>query len=160
MIPPSAIPPADDIDRIMAVREVAFDPAFGEAWNRRQVEDALLLGPCRMALIGADGAPPGEGQPAAGFALLRTMFDEEELLLFAVDPHWRRRGLGAALLGQVIAGARARGCTRMVLEMREGNSAEHLYIAFGFIPVGRRPKYYRSSTGQLLDAVTFACPLI
>ena len=31
------------IDRIMVVMEAAFDPAFGEAWNRRQVADALTL---------------------------------------------------------------------------------------------------------------------
>ncbi|MEO0057507.1 MAG: hypothetical protein RIT17_960, partial [Pseudomonadota bacterium] len=31
------------IDRIMAVMEAAFDPAYGEAWNRRQVADALSM---------------------------------------------------------------------------------------------------------------------
>ena len=151
--------PTDDIDRIMAVMQTAFDPAYGEAWNRRQLEDALLLGRCRTLLIGPDGAMPPEGGPAAGFALLRTTLDEEELLLFAVDPRWRRRGLGAALLDQVIATARAGGCSRIMLEMREGNSAEGLYRAFAFLPMGRRPKYYRTLDGQLLDAITFACSL-
>ena len=33
-------PPADDLDRLMAVMNTAFDPTFGEAWTRRQVEDA------------------------------------------------------------------------------------------------------------------------
>ena len=151
--------PTDDIDRIMAVMQTAFDPTYGEAWNRRQVEDALLLGQCRILLIGPDGAMPPECGPAAGFALLRTTLDEEELLLFAVDPRWRRRGLGAALLGRVIDTARSGGCSRIMLEMREGNSAEALYRAFAFLPMGRRPKYYRTLNGQLLDAITFACSL-
>ena len=166
MTPPNPTPPADDIDRIMAVMAVAFDPTFGEAWNRRQVEDALLLGRCRTLLIDINGQVGTDGQaatdspqPTAGFALLRTTLDEEELLLFAVDPQWRRRGLGAELLRQVIATARASDCTRMLLEMREGNSAEQLYVAFGFVPVGRRPKYYRTPTGQMLDAITFSCDL-
>lgn len=165
MTPADMIPPCDDIDRIMAVMTVAFEPAFGEAWTRRQVEDALLMGHCRAVLISSDGqvatsgAAPAKDTVAfdtAGFALLRTTLDEEELLLFAVDPRWRRRGLGAALLGQVINTARAGGCTRMLLEMREGNSAEHLYRACAFLPVGRRPKYYRTPDGQLLDAITFS----
>ena len=164
MTPPSdttrpVAPPTDDIDRIMAVMTVAFEPAYGEAWNRRQVEDALLLGRCRTLLIGADGAPPAEAEPAAGFALLRTTLDEEELLLFAVAPAWRGRGLGAGLLQQVLSTAQAQGIARILLEMREGNSAEHLYRAAGFEPIGRRPKYYRMASGHLLDALTFACAL-
>ena len=38
--------PLDDLDRLRAVMTAAFDPAFGEAWTRRQVEDALLIGNC------------------------------------------------------------------------------------------------------------------
>jgi ribosomal-protein-alanine N-acetyltransferase len=152
-------PPTDDIDRIMAVMKAAFDPAFGEAWSRRQVEDALLLGGCRMLLIGADGTAPAEGEPAAGFALLRTILDEEELLLFAIVPPWRRRGLGGKLLTQVLATAKAHGVRRMVLEMRQGNTAQGLYRAFSFTPVGIRPKYYRTPLGARLDAVTFSCDI-
>jgi ribosomal-protein-alanine N-acetyltransferase len=152
-------PPTDDIDRIMAVMETAFEPGFGEAWNRRQVEDALVLGGCRMLLIGADGAAPAEGEPAVGFALMRTILDEEELLLFAVVPKWRRRGIGGQLLAQVLATAKAQGIRRMLLEMRQGNTAQSLYRAFSFTPVGIRPKYYRTPHGERLDAITFSCDI-
>jgi [ribosomal protein S18]-alanine N-acetyltransferase len=47
--------PLDDIDQIMRVMGCAFDPAFGEAWNRRQVEDSLVMGNCHYILIGCDG---------------------------------------------------------------------------------------------------------
>lgn len=151
------IQPADDIDRIMAVMRTAFDPAFGEAWNRRQVEDALLLGNCHYLLIANDGKVPQPRESAAGFSLSRHGFEEEELLLFAVDPQYRRRGLGAALLARFVADARARGAERLLLEMRQDNPAEQLYCQFGFSPVGRRAGYYRSSSGTRLDALTFAC---
>ena len=151
------MPPADDIDRIMAVMHSAFDPAFGEAWNRRQVEDALLLGNCHYLLIANDGDVPPPGEPAAGFSLSRHGYEEEELLLFAVDPQYRRRGLGAALLTRFVTSAQARGAERLLLEMRQDNPAEHLYRQFGFSPVGRRAGYYRSSSGTRLDALTFAC---
>ena len=140
----------DDIDRIMAVMACAFDPAFGEAWNRRQVSDALLLGNCHYALIGA------EGPSATGFTLSRFAYDEEELLLLAVDPAFRRRGIGQALLAQFARDATARGAKRLVLEMRSDNPADRLYRSFGFVPVGMRPDYYRLPDGQRNDAITFA----
>ena len=57
------MPPADDLDRIMAVMAAAFPPEFGDAWTRRQVEDALLLGGCHYALIDAEGNAPAEHAP-------------------------------------------------------------------------------------------------
>jgi [ribosomal protein S18]-alanine N-acetyltransferase len=151
------IAPGDDIDRIMAVMARAFDPAFGEAWTRRQVEDALLVGTCHYGLIAPDGNEPGAGEPAAGFFLSRHGVEEEELLLIGVDPAQRRRGLGAELLARFAAAARARGARRLLLEMRRENPAEALYLNFGFVPVGERRNYYRAPGGGNYDAVTFAC---
>ncbi len=146
----------DPVDRIMAVMDRAFDPQFGEAWNRRQVSDALLLGNCNFGLIGVDGQDVSDipSEKAAGFYLSRTVFDEEELLLFAVDPEHRRKGLGNLLLSQMIAAAKYRSVSRVFLEMRKGNPAGHLYTAHGFRPVGVRPKYYRTPDGDRLDAIS------
>ena len=150
------ISPADDLDRIMAVMEAAFDPAYGEAWSRRQVEDALLVGNCHYLLIGSEGHPPEPNAPAAGFSLTRSSLDEEELLLFAVDPRFRSRGLGRRMLDQIVYEAKARRVRRLMLEMRRGNPAEKLYRDFGFFPVGERPNYYRGRSGEPIDAITFA----
>jgi ribosomal-protein-alanine N-acetyltransferase len=149
----------DDLDRIMAVMAKAFDPEYNEAWSRAQVSGALLMGNCHWQLIAADGTWPDEGEAAAGFALLRTAYDEEELLLFAVDPGLRRLGLGTRLLQWVKEDARARGISRILLEMRQGNSAESLYLAQQFTPIGLRPKYYRDGSGTPIDAITFSCTL-
>jgi ribosomal-protein-alanine N-acetyltransferase len=146
----------DDLDRIMAVMEAAFDPAYGEAWTRRQVGDALVLPNTFYLLAGPDGRAPGDGEEAAGFILSRGAADEEELLLIAVDPRHRGRGVGAALIERFVAEARARGAERLFLEMREGNPAETLYRRSGFAVVGRRRAYYRRGTGAPIDAITFA----
>ena len=144
------------VERIMTVMERAFDPAFGEAWTRRQVEDALLLGTCRFALIGPAGAPGDDPDgPATGFYLARAVLDETELLLLAVEPAQRGRGLGAALLGHFIAAARAGGARRAFLEMRRGNPAAALYEGNGFRKIGERPAYYRSRDGARHDAVSY-----
>ncbi|MGH6786126.1 MAG: GNAT family N-acetyltransferase [Novosphingobium sp.] len=141
----------DDIDRIMAVMETAFDPQFGEAWKRRQVLDALVLGACHYAILDAD--------EAKGFYLSRHGVDEEELLLIAVAPAYRRIGLGRNLLDDFVKAAKSRGARRVLLEMRRENPALNLYRSRGFCQVGERRGYYRTPDGSLLDAVTLALDL-
>ena len=151
------MPPADPIDLIMEVAERAFDPAYGEAWNRRQVSDAILLGTCRYMLATPSGRLATDLRPpVAGFYLARSVLDEDELLLLAVAPEFRGHGIGAALLDDFIASARARGAQRVFLEMRRGNPAEQLYRQHGFHPVGERRAYYRGSDGRRHDAISFA----
>jgi ribosomal-protein-alanine N-acetyltransferase len=152
--------PSAVVDRIMAVMEAAFEPAYGEAWNRRQVADALLLANTHALVVDAAGAAipdsAGETGAPAGFVLTRHVLDEEELLLIAVSPDARRRGVGAALIEQLFAAALARGTARIFLEMRRGNPAIHLYRKFGFEPIGERRNYYRMVNGERIDAITFA----
>lgn len=143
------------LDNIMGVMDTAFDPAFGESWTRPQVLGSLMLGNCHCGLLDKAGRPPAKGARAAGFYLSRNAFDEEELLLLAVQPAARRRGIATLLLGELAAGARMRGARRIFLEMRQGNPAELLYRAWGFSPVGRRPNYYRGEDGRRIDAITF-----
>ncbi len=146
----------DDLDRIMAVMTAAFDPAYGEAWNRRQVGDALTMPNTHYLLAGPDGLAPAPDDPAVGFLLSRGAAGEEELLLIAVHPEHRGNGIGTALIERFIDVARHRGTERLFLEMREGNPAERLYVALGFKPVGRRRQYYRSARNGPLDAITYA----
>lgn len=147
--------PADDIDRIMDVMVRAFPPEYGEAWSRRQIVDSLILASTHYSLIMANGAiASGDEEPVAGFALTRRLMDEEELLLFAIAPEFRRQGLGSALLVHVIAEAKASGVQRLFLEMRKDNPAGSLYAAHGFRTVGIRPKYYRTASGERLDALS------
>lgn len=145
----------DDVDRIMAVMAEAFDPEYGEAWTRGQIESALLMGNCHVIVVDSQGNTPAEGKPAAGFTLSRAAAGEEELLLFAVAAQFRRRGLGARMLELLFQAARDRQTSQIHLEMRRGNPAERLYRTYGFEAVGERPKYYRTSSGLRIDAITF-----
>lgn len=149
------------VDGIMAIMEKAFDPAYGEAWNRQQVADALALPSTHALLINRAGKPfdTANGHAPAGFVLTRHGADEEELLLIAVDPQFRGRGLGKALIAQMFDAARKRSVSRIFLEMRRGNPAEQLYLKSGFQPIGQRPNYYRLSDGSRVDAITFGCTI-
>jgi [ribosomal protein S18]-alanine N-acetyltransferase len=152
-------PSSAHINRIMAVMEAAFDPAYGEAWNRRQIAEALALPSTHALVVDADGAPipegPGQSATPAGFVLTRHVLDEEELLLIAVVPEFRQRGIGSLLIDRLFIASRARGITRIYLEMRRGNPAVHLYRKLGFEPIGERRHYYRMANGERIDAITF-----
>lgn len=146
----------DDLDQLMAVMEASFDPHFREAWTRRQVEESLTLPSTYMLLVNAAGKNIAEGESAAGFVLARQAADEVELLLIAVLPAHRGKGLGRCLLAQFIESARARSAAKVFLEMRSNNPAERLYRAAGFEQIGQRKDYYRTLTGATIDALTFA----
>lgn len=148
----------DALDAMMAVMESSFDPHWREAWTRAQVSDSLAM-PSTFLLLGDDEGRAAAAGPATGFVLSRQALDEEELLLIAVRPEARGRGLGRRLLQTYISAARRRGVRRIFLEMRANNPAHRLYSRCGFVPVGTRPRYYRAVDGQAIDAITFALAL-
>lgn len=85
------------------------------------------------------------GGEVRGYAAVWYMSDEAELGNLAVDPDWRREGIGSLLLGQTLTGARVRGARRLYLEVRSSNrAAQSLYERHGFVMAGIRRRYYRS----------------
>lgn len=149
----------DPVEAIMVVMREAFDSAYGEAWTDRQVADALGTPNTFFILSGWGAGEECDPAKATGFVLSRQALDEEELLLIAVRPQFRGRGAGQELLNNFIVEARERGTTKIFLEMRCGNPAEHLYRNFGFSQVGLRRGYYRGAVGGPIDAITFALEL-
>ena len=143
---------AGDLPTIVRLMEESFDPRFGEAWNSGQCLGMLALPGVWLTLALYNDA-------VSGFALSRVVAGDGELLLIAVHPDMRGRGIGAALLRGAIAQAREHGGERLHLEVREGNDAIALYAAHGFTPVGRRRDYYRGPVGTRIDALTFALTL-
>lgn len=157
----------DHIDHMMAIMAEAFDPHWGEAWTRKQLSGSLSLPTIFYRLIGSDGVSPESGTDAAlpddfmpaGFTLTRHISGEEELLLIAVLPAHRGRGLGRKLMKHLEKDARSRGASQMFLEMRSNNPAEQLYRSCGYLPIGKRKDYYCLKNGDRLDAVTFSLAL-
>lgn len=109
---------------------LAFPPR--EHWG----VDAIAL---QLGLPGAFGWI----DPAGGMALARVVADEAEVLTLAVDPAARRRGIGRALLTQILTTARTQGAATLFLEVASGNApALALYADAGFTEIGRRRAYY------------------
>jgi ribosomal-protein-alanine N-acetyltransferase len=93
----------------------------------------------------------------AGFAGLWVMVDEAHITTFAVDPRWRRRGVGERLLLALFDVAVARRAREATLEVRLSNlPARKLYEKYGFRPVGIRPRYYSDNGEDALIMTTDA----
>ena len=145
----------NELDQLMRVMEVSFDPHYREAWTRRQVEDSLLV-PSTFAMLCNEAADAtAQGERAAGFVLARQAADEIELLLIAVDPEHRKKGVGSRLLERFLEVAVQREASKVFLEMRANNPAVSVYRAAGFEQIGQRANYYRTITGETIDALTF-----
>ena len=83
-----------------------------------------------------------EGRVVA-FGGMWIMVDEAHITTFAVDPGWRRQGIGERLLIAMLDIAIARGAREATLEVRLSNmAARRLYEKYGLRPVGVRPRYY------------------
>lgn len=137
-----------DMADVMLAMEDAFDPEFGEAWTEAQCAGVLGMAGSWLLIARMRGEP-------AGFALLRKIADEVELLLIAVRPLCRRQGVAQALLERAADDALANGADLIHLEVRDGNPALALYRQASFVQVGRRRGYYRGRTGKVYDALTF-----
>ena len=61
----------------------------------------------------------------------------------------RRQGVGASLMQALEAHARRLGRTTLVLDTREGDSAEALYASAGWLRVGVIPRYAERAGGGL-----------
>jgi len=84
----------------------------------------------------------------AGFALIRVASDEAELITIAVDPKWRGKGIGRALLSAGFDRLLMTAAKAIFLEVAEDNPAAiALYRRSGFTPVGRRGAYYARADG-------------
>jgi len=93
----------------------------------------------------------------AGFAMIRLAADEAELITIAVDPKWRRKGVGLALLRAVIADLRMTSARKLFLEVAADNPAAlRLYGKLGFVKLAERQGYYERADGQPATAIVMA----
>ena len=121
-------------------------PLFDSPWTVEGIADQLG-GPGVGAL--------GLGAAALdGFVLFRRAADESEILIIAVSPSARRRGLGRRLMDGALRAVAAAGAESMFLEVAVDNApALALYASLGFEEIARRPRYYHRRGGLRVDAL-------
>ena len=118
-------------------------------WSRRNFEDALAANYPAWVLR-MDGV-------LAGFCVAMATPDDVHLLVIAVAPDFRGRGLARQLLAQVDRLASNLGLTRVLLEVRPSNErALSFYRREGFVQIGQRKGYYPAGRGAREDALVMA----
>jgi ribosomal-protein-alanine N-acetyltransferase len=136
--------PADaaDLSRIHAA-------SFDDGWT---IEDftTWLSRPEGIAMIAAS-----EREPVA-FGLALEAGADAELLSIATDPALRRGGWGRQIFRALDEEAHARGLERWILEVARNNvAAQGLYRSHGFVEIGVRKAYYKTSDGRV-DAIVMS----
>jgi ribosomal-protein-alanine N-acetyltransferase len=78
-----------------------------------------------------------------GYIDFWLVHDEMELISIAVDPEFKRRGVGESLMQEMLRFAHLNGAKAIYLDVRRSNvTAQALYEKFGFVKVGVRRRYY------------------
>lgn len=115
----------------------------GRGWTAEEFA-ALAEHPARLLFT----------HPPHGLAVVQCLPPEMEILTIAVAPEAQGQGIGAALLSDLLAAARARGVAQVFLDVAADNTAARaLYAKAGFAETGRRRGYYRRAGGAAQDAV-------
>lgn len=122
----------EDADAVSVVEARCFSVPWSRQsfWEEAMQKDAHYL----LAL---------DGEKVIGYAGVWILGDEGHISNVAVDPDYRRKGIGSKLLEAFLALMKTHGATSATLEMRVSNdAARNLYEKHGFKSVGIRPKYY------------------
>lgn len=90
----------------------------------------------------------------AGLMCIRPIADVQTI---AVVPECEGRGIGSALLTELLAEAARRGADDVMLEVRADNPrAQQLYLRFGFEQIHQRRRYYRDGADALIMRLELA----
>jgi ribosomal-protein-alanine N-acetyltransferase len=128
-----------DMPRIMALELELFPE---DAWTPEMFDSESAQPASRRLYLVAE-----EGDTLAGYAgMMFTGGPQADVVTLAVDPSRWGRGTGTALLTALVDEAARRGCTEVLLEVRQDNPrARRLYQREGFTEVGIRRGYYQPS---------------
>ena len=84
-----------------------------------------------------------EGEHLLGYVGMMYVLDEGYISNVAVAPEARRKGIGDALIEELMRRAELLGLAFVTLEVRQSNApAASLYEKHGFTAVGKRKNYY------------------
>ena len=140
----TCVTPAD-IEALVALE----GRCFGWPWGRLSFEGEMASAGAESRLAWT-AAASGEKQIVA-YIFYRFIAEEVHIFRLAVDPEWRRQGIGTRLLDDCLTSARRMGLSAAVLEVRPSNTeAIALYCKLGFRVIARRPGYYSDSREEAL----------
>jgi ribosomal-protein-alanine N-acetyltransferase len=134
---------------VAALAELEAAVLGADAWSEAAVRAELSSEVAtRLALV----AERDDG--LLGYAVLGIAAETGDVRRIAVAAGAQRRGIGSALLAELLVRAQEGGCSEVFLEVRADNAAAtRLYSRFGFEELSRRRRYYADGCDALVMRV-------
>ena len=129
----------NDVADLSAIRAACFDKlwidsTFAEMLQRPEIVCLII--------------------PDIAYVLAQKILPEAEIITIAVMPDRRRMGIAEKMLREICQIFVGADIHTLHLEVSEKlPAARALYEKIGFVPSGRRPRYYVSSSGETADAI-------
>ena len=142
----------NDIHRIFEIEKEAFFPpwTYESLLSEVSREDSYFITAMDKYESG-EFTTPEPSLRFLGYAILRQIGDDGELLKIAVDKQSQRKGVGALLMAAVIEHAAEKAFKSIFLEVREMNAAAvKLYEKCGFDIIRVRKDYYNDPVEDAL----------
>ena len=118
--------------------------SFDDFWNYDILKSELLSDSSKYIIAKLN-------DNIVGFAGLKLILDEAEIMNIVVKKSCRNRGIGSLLMQKLFSICNNLDVSTINLEVNECNvSAINLYKKFGFKVVGFRKNYYNNGNGAIL----------
>ena len=125
---------AEDVPQIAHLETVCFS----DPWSEKSIASEIA-NPLSCWLVAEE-----QGR-IAGYVGSQSVLDAADMMNIAVDPDFRRQGIGEQLIVALMEQLRKKNVIALLLEVRVSNTpAIALYEKLGFEQVGRRPRYYHN----------------
>lgn len=122
------------VEAVAALEQVCFSDPWSINSISSELSNSLSLWVVAM-----------DGDRLAGYVGSQSVMGWADMMNIAVDPQYRRLGIGKRLVEELEVRLRKSQVTCLTLEVRASNEgAIALYDQLGFVQVGRRPNYYRN----------------
>lgn len=122
----------DDLDQITEIEKICFSLPWSKNSFEQELKNELAYYQCAE-----------EDGKIMGYMGMWRIIDECHITNVAVLPEYRNRGIASMLINKMVEICKCSEIQNMTLEVRQSNlPAINLYEKFGFISVGKRPRYY------------------
>jgi ribosomal-protein-alanine N-acetyltransferase len=140
-----------EIEALSGLSPWGWDAYYKEL---QSAQDVIML----VARTQRADTGPGDSAAIAGFIISRLIAGEVHVNNVAVRNEFRRQGIAAQLIAEVIEWGRRHHAHLALLEVRAGNTAaQSLYCRCGFQIVGRRRRYYSQPVEDaLMMSISFS----
>lgn len=124
---------AEHLDEVILIEQ----DCFVHPWSKQSIESELANENSVFLTAIVDNK-------VVGYIGMNVVVDEGYIFNVAVDKEYRKRGIGSALINELVNFGKKNNLCFLTLEVRESNkNARSLYSKFGFIKVGERKDYYK-----------------